>query len=114
MLDGEIDLGKDRSIAQQSRMDGARRGRRTTDHVTNVDKWEGHQDATAVVAGRRARAAFPSSVRRLMISYRRATLDFGRSTRPSRWTYSRVAELPLTTMATFASGTSTPSLSTRP
>ena len=41
-------------------------------------------------------------------------LLLGRSTRPRRWMYSRVADEPLTTMATLASGTSTPSLSTRP
>src|SRR5205085_11399229 len=47
-------------------------------------------------------------------SYSRAEPTLGRRIRPRRWMYSRLVLLPLTIMATRQSGTSTPSLSTRP
>src|SRR5579859_8135866 len=47
-------------------------------------------------------------------SYKRACATLGRRIRPRRWMYSRLVLLPLTMMATRQSGTSTPSLRTRP
>jgi len=63
---------------------------------------------------RRLREAPTSLVLRVTSSYSTASLCLGRMMRPSRWMCSRAVLLPLSTMATLASGTSTPSFSTRP
>src|SRR5438876_11016087 len=61
------------------------------------------------------RFAISSSVVPVVInSYNKAWPTLGRKIRPSRWMYSRLVLLPLTIIATRQSGTSTPSLSTRP
>src|SRR5205814_450899 len=61
------------------------------------------------------RFAISSSVVPVVInSYNKAWPTLGRRIRPRRWMYSRLVLLPLTIIATRQSGTSTPSLSTRP
>src|SRR5690349_4737923 len=61
------------------------------------------------------RFAISSSVVPVVInSYNKAWPTLGRRIRPRRWIYSRLVLLPLTIIATRQSGTSTPSLSTRP
>src|SRR6266516_7045990 len=61
------------------------------------------------------RFAISSSVVPVVInSYNKAWPTLGRKIRPRRWMYSRLVLLPLTIIATRQSGTSTPSLSTRP
>src|SRR5437667_10751280 len=61
------------------------------------------------------RFAISSSVVPVVInSYNKAWPTLGRRIRPRRWIYSRLVLLLLTIIATRQSGTSTPSLSTRP
>src|SRR5581483_5729020 len=114
ILDRQVELGIQALVLEQVGIHLRRPVAAAAYRAPQVVPAEAHAATSPLPAGRRRWALRPSMVRRLISSYNTAGRGFGRSTRPSRCTYSRVAELPLTTIATFASGTSTPSFSTRP